>query len=49
MNGDLFVYCATALNFFACVAYAWSGDYPRAGYWVGAFIITGSTLFIGRS
>lgn len=48
MNGDYFVIAATALNIFACVAYALSGEWARSSYWLGAFIITGSTLMIGR-
>ena len=49
MNGDYIVVILTSLNLLSAGAYAWSGDWARAGYWIGAFIITGSTLLIGRS
>jgi len=46
--GDYLVVTATALNMCACLAYFSMGDNPRAVYWFGAFLITGSTIFIGR-
>jgi len=48
MSGDIIVMGATVLNLVAAVMYFLQGDWPRMGYWIGAFIITGSTLLIGR-
>jgi len=36
------------LCFYAVIAlaFAWEGNYPKALYWVGAFIITSSVLWM---
>lgn len=47
--GDYFAAFASFINLCACVSYAYfSRDYARAAYWFGAFILTGSTIFVGR-
>jgi len=46
--GNWIAATATLLNFMAAISYGWSGDYARAVYWIGATILTGSTIFIGR-
>ncbi len=48
MNGDYIVFVLTVFNLFAALAYSTQGDWARVVYWLGAFILTGSTLFIGR-
>ncbi len=48
MNGDYIVYALTTLNLCACMVYMFSGDYARTVYWFAAFLLTGSTVFIGR-
>jgi len=46
--GDYLVVTATALDIVASIAYFLMGDNARAVYWFGAFLLTGSTIFIGR-
>jgi len=46
--GDYLVMTLTLLNLFSAIAYGIAGDYPRVFYWLGAFILTGSTLFLRR-
>ena len=48
MNGDYIVYALTALNLLSSFAYLSSGDVTRSVYWFGAFLLTGSTIFMGR-
>jgi len=46
--GDYLVVTLTTLNIVASAAYFVDGDFHRGIYWVGAFLLTGSTLFMGR-
>ena len=46
--GDYLVMVLTGLNLFSAVAYGFAGDWPRVTYWLGAFMLTGSTLFLKR-
>lgn len=39
MTGDYFVYTLMSLNFAACVAYGWQGQYIKALYWVSALLL----------
>lgn len=41
----LFLICVYAVT---AATFAWEGNYPKAMYWVGAFIITASVLWMGE-
>ena len=46
--GDYIVWAATVINLSASIAYFTMGDNVRTVYWLGAFMLTGSTIFMGR-
>ena len=48
MSSDYIVWVLVLLTGLSSIGYGLQGDYMRMAYWLGAFLTTGSTLFIGR-
>ena len=48
MNPNFIVWALVVLTGLSSVGYGLQGDYMRMAYWLGAFLTTGSTIFIGR-
>lgn len=44
-TGDLFVYCLSGLQVCACVAYAVSGEFRRAAFWL--CLASANAMFAG--
>ena len=47
MNPDYFVWILVA-DVVVALGYSLQEDFARVAYWVGAALVTGATLFMGR-
>ncbi len=48
MNPDYLVWILVAVDVVVALGYSLQEDFARVAYWVGAALVTGATLFMGR-